>query len=73
MQILTVSKAKSGFSRVARGVIKSRKPVVVRTPAGFVQIAPYDLPEEVPPAPRGSVGRLTRRELWLHNHFGESL
>ena len=73
MQMLTVSKAKSGFSRVARGVIKSRKPVVVRTPAGFVQIAPYDLPEEVPPAPRGAVGSLTRSELWLRNHFGESL
>ena len=69
--MLTVSKAKSGFSKLARGVIKSRKPVVVRTPAGFVQIAPYELPEEIPPAPRGAVGKLTRHKLWLHNHFGE--
>jgi len=73
MQILTVSKAKSGFSRVARGVIRSRKAVVVKTPSGFVQIAPYEIPEEIAPAPRGSVGKLTRQELWLHNHFGESL
>jgi hypothetical protein len=73
MQMLTVSKAKSGFSRVARNVIKNRRPVVVRTPAGFVQIVPFDLPEDIQPAPRGAVGRLTRRELWLHNHFGESI
>ena len=41
METLTVSKAKAGFSQVTRKVIKSRKPVLVRTPAGFVQIAPY--------------------------------
>lgn len=73
MEMLTVSKAKAGFSRVTRGVIKSRKPVIVRTPAGFVQIAPYDFPEEVPPAPRGSLGKFTAEELKLHNTFGESL
>lgn len=73
MEILTVSKAKAGFSQVTRKVIKSRKPVVVRTPAGFVQIVPYDLPEEVPPAPRGSLGKFTDEELRLHNTFGESL
>ena len=71
--MLTVSKAKIGFSRVVRGVIKSRKPVVVKSPAGFVQIAPYDLPEEIPPAPKGSLGPMTRARLKLYNHFGESL
>lgn len=73
METLTVSKAKAGFSQVTRRVIRSHKPVIVRTPAGFVQIAPYDLPEEVPPAPRGALGKLTREELKLHNTFGESL
>lgn len=72
MEVLTVSKAKTGFSQVTRRVIKLRKPVIVRTPAGFVQIAPYDLPEEVPPAPPGSL-KLSREELRLHNTFGESL
>lgn len=73
MEALTVSEAKTGFSRLTRRVIRTRKPVLVRTPAGFVQIARYDLPEEVPPAPRGSLGRFTPREIWLHNHFGETL
>jgi hypothetical protein len=72
MEVLTVSKAKAGFSRVTRGVIKTRRPVIVRTPAGFVQIAPYDLPEEVAPAKPGSL-KLTARELELHNTFGDAL
>lgn len=72
MMTLTVSKAKAGFSGVARRVIRSRQPVLVRTPAGFVQIAPYDLPEEVPPAPPGSL-KLTPEEQKLHNTFGDSL
>lgn len=72
MEMLTVSKAKAGFSRVTRKVIKSRKPVLVRTPAGFVQIAPYDFPEDVPPTAPGTL-KLTAKELELHNTFGESL
>ena len=73
METLTVSKAKAGFSKVTRKVIKSRQPVLVRTPAGFVQISPYDLPEEVPPAPRGSLGKFTAEQYRLHNTVGESL
>lgn len=72
MTTLTVSKAKAGFSGVARRVIRSRKPVIVKTPAGYVQIAPYDMAEEVEPAKPGSL-RLTAEELQLHNRFGESL
>ena len=72
MTTLTVSKAKAQFSGVARRVIKTRKPVLVRTPQGFVQIVPYDLPEAVPPAARGEL-KLTARELELHNTFGDSL
>ena len=71
MEVLTVAKAKAGFSRVTRHVIRSRKPVIVSTPAGLVQIAPYELPEEVPPAPPGSLKR-TRREIELGNTFGET-
>lgn len=72
MELLTVSHAKARFSRVTRAVLKTRKPVVVRTPAGLVQIAPYELPEAVPPAPAGSL-KLSKAELRLHNTFGDSL
>ena len=73
MQTLTASKARAGFGRVARKVIKTRQPVIVEMREGKVQIVPYDAAEEVPPAPRGALGKFSREELWLHNHFGESL
>jgi len=72
MNMLTVSKAKAQFSGIARKVVRSKKPVIVRVPDGFIQIAPYELPEEVPPAPRGSL-KLTAEEMKLHNTFGETL
>ena len=72
MQVLNVSKAKSGFSRMVRSVIKTRQPVVVKAPSGFVQICPWDLPEEVPPARQGSL-KLTEEEIKIHNTFGETL
>ena len=73
MDMLTVSKAKAGFSRVTRRVTKTRQPIVVRTPAGLVQIAPYDLPEEVPPAPPGALGKYTEAQYRFASTFGESL
>lgn len=74
MQMLTATKARAGFGRVVRGVIKSRKPVLVSTPTGVVQISPVGLAEaeEVPPAPRGSLRR-TKQEIELGNTFGETL
>jgi hypothetical protein len=72
MNIVTVSKAKAGFSKLTRGVIVTRQPVVVRTPAGFVQIIPYDLLEEVPPAGPDALNLLPR-EIELQNTFGETL
>jgi hypothetical protein len=72
MQTLSAAKARAGFGRVARKVLKTRKPVIVEMREGLVQIAPYDLKEEVPPAPRGSL-KLTEKEIWLHNNFGETL
>jgi len=70
VNMLTVSKAKAKFSGIARKVVRSRKPVIVRVPDGFIQIAPYELPEEVPPFPAGSL-KLLAREVNLHNTFGE--
>lgn len=72
MQTLTAAKARDGFGRVTRQVLKTRKPVIVETREGLVQIAPYDLNEEVPPAPPGSL-KLTPAEIKLHNTFGETL
>ena len=72
VKMLTVSKAKATFSGIARRVVRSKKPVIVRVPDGFIQIAPYDLPEEVPSFKAGSLNLLPR-EVELHNTFGESL
>lgn len=72
MNMLTVSKAKAGFSGIARRVVRSKKPIIVRVPDGFIQIAPYELPAEVAPFPAGSL-KLLPREASLHNTFGESL
>jgi hypothetical protein len=72
VKMLTVSKAKASFSGIARNVVRSKKPVIVRVPNGFIQIAPYDLPEDVPAFPAGSL-KLLPQEADLHNTFGESL
>jgi hypothetical protein len=72
MKLLTVSKAKAQFSGIARNVVRSKKPVIVRVPDGFIQIAPYELPSDVPATPKGSL-KLLPREIALHNTFGESL
>jgi hypothetical protein len=72
VKMLTVSKAKATFSGIARNVVRSKKPVIVRVPNGFIQIAPYELPTEVPPFGAGSL-QLLPREVDLHNPFGEAL
>jgi hypothetical protein len=72
MKTLNVSRTKAQFSGIARRVIKSREPVIVRTPTGYVQIVPFDVPDFVPPAERGSI-QLTQREIDLANTLGESL
>jgi len=54
MEMLNVSKAKAHFSGIARKVVRSHKPVIVRVPDGFVQIAPYELPQEVAPFPKAA-------------------
>jgi hypothetical protein len=72
MQTLNVSKAKSQFSGIARRVIRTRESVIIKTPAGYVQIVPFDVPDFVPPAERGSI-KLTEREIALANTLGETL
>ena len=72
MQTLNVSKAKAQFSGIARRVIKQREPVVVKTPTGYVQIVPFDVPDFVPPAEKGTI-KLTEREIALANSLGDTL
>jgi hypothetical protein len=72
MQVLTVSKAKATFSGVARRVIRTKKPVTVRTPLGFVQIVPLDVPEYVPPSESGDF-EFSTEAIRLANTFGETL
>lgn len=72
MQTLSAAKARASFGRVTRKVLKTRNPVIVETREGAVQISPYELNEDVPPAPPGSL-KLTAAEIKLHNTFGETL
>jgi hypothetical protein len=72
MTTLTVSKAKAEFSGIARRVIKTKQPVMVKTPTGYVQIVPFDVPEYVPPAEKGWY-KATADELRLANTLGEAL
>jgi hypothetical protein len=72
MKTLNVSRAKAQFSGIARRVIKNRESVIVRTPAGYVQIVPFDVPDFVPPAIKGMI-KLTDREIALANTLGETL
>lgn len=69
---MNVSRTKAGFSGIARRVIKTREPVVVKTPAGYVQIVPFDVPDFVPPAEKGAI-QLTKREIEFANRLGETL
>lgn len=69
---LTVSKAKAQFSGIARRVLKTRESVLVKTPAGYVQIVPFDVPDFVPPAEKGTI-KLTDQERWMANNVGETL
>jgi hypothetical protein len=72
MKTLNVSRAKAQFSGIARRVIKNRESVLVKTPTGYVQIVPFDAPEFVEPAEKGTI-QLTEREIQLANRLGESM
>ena len=63
---------KTQFVGIARRVIKNRKAVLVKTPAGYVQIVPFHVPDFVPPTRAGSI-HLTECEIQLANRLGETL
>jgi hypothetical protein len=59
---------------IARDVLRSEKPIIVRTSDGFIQIAPYVRSGERTAQKAGSLNLLPRElELELHNTFGDSL
>ncbi|MDR1282479.1 MAG: hypothetical protein LBK99_16910 [Opitutaceae bacterium] len=72
MKTLTVSRAKAGFSAIARQIIKTKKTVLVQTPAGCIEMIPYDVPACVPPAEKGAF-QYSEEALRLANTFGETL
>ncbi len=49
MKTITVSKAEAEFSGTARRVVKTKQPVTISTPTGFVQLIPWDIPGTVEP------------------------
>ena len=71
MKTITVSKAKAQFSGIARRVVKTKQPVMISTPAGLVQLIPWDLPAVVEPFGPGTI-RMSDEELRLANSFGEA-
>jgi len=56
MKTLNVSQAKAQFSGIARKVIKNRETVIAKTPSGYVQIVPFDVPDFVPKPKRVRFG-----------------
>jgi hypothetical protein len=71
MKTITVSKAKAQFSGIARKVVKTKEPVTIATPAGMVQLIPWDLPSVVDPFPSGTI-RMTNEEIRLANSYGDA-
>ncbi len=69
---LTIAEAKATLDSIARDVVRSKTPVIVRTRYGFIQIAPH---EGWGKRAAKNTGRLSLlpRELELHNTLGESV
>ena len=71
MKTITVSRAKAQFSGIARRVVKTKEPITISTPAGYVQLIPWELPAIVEPFAAGKL-LMTEEEIRLSNNFGES-
>ena len=71
MKTITVSKAKAQFSGIARKVVKTKQPVTISTPSGYVQLIPWDLPAIVDPFPAGTI-KMSAEEIELANSFGDT-
>jgi len=72
VKALTIAKARATLGSIARDVLLSKKPVIVRTSDGLIQITQFE-PSRERAAQRGRSLHLLPRELELHNRFGDSL
>jgi hypothetical protein len=72
VKALTIAEARATLGSIARDVLLSKKPVIVRTSDGLIQITPFERSRERS-AQRGRSLHLLPRELELHNTFGDSL
>jgi hypothetical protein len=72
MKTITVSKAKAQFSGIARRVVRTKEPVTISTPAGLVQLIPWDLPAVVEPFMPDKI-HMTDEEMRLANTLGETI
>ena len=72
MKILSSTEAKRTFAQFSRKVVTTRAPVVVKFPFGFMKCEPWDIPEEVPEFPKGTIRR-SKREIELGNTLGDTL
>jgi hypothetical protein len=72
VKALTITEAKATLGRIARDVVRSKTPVIVRTSDGLIQIAPFRR-SRVGTDQRDRRLNLLPRELELHNTFGDSL
>ena len=72
MDVITSTELKSKLGLRAREVVLKRKPLVVKFPFGFMKCEAWDIPEEVPEFPKGTI-KLSKRELELANTLADSL
>jgi len=72
VKALTFAEARDTLGSIARDVLHSKRPVIVRTRYGFIKIAPYEGPNRRTAKSSGRL-RLLPCELELHNSFGDSL
>ncbi len=66
MKILSSTEAKRTFSQFSKKVVTARTPIVVKFPFGFMKCEPWDIPEEVPEFPKGTI-RMSKREVEISN------
>jgi hypothetical protein len=72
VKTLTIAKARATLDSIAHDVLLSKKPVVVRTGDGLIQITPFERSRKMAAQP-GLRLHLLPRELELHNTFGDSV
>lgn len=71
MKTLRSTEAKKTFSPFSKKVVTARTPLVVKFPFGFMKSEPWEIPEEAPEFPKGTI-RPSKREIELGNNLGDT-